>query len=128
MDRRQLDARLFAWGATPDHNTTLKRLAGRLLKHHHQLVTCLPRRRQACLKAPGAPMDNNQAERAIRPHDIFRHRSYQSRSPTGAATHADLMSLVQTLTLQGRAIGETLKFASLQHRHGDLTPVVVSGS
>ena len=38
------------------------------------------------------------------------------------------MSLVQTLTLQGRAIGETLQSAYLRHRHGDLTPVVVSQS
>ena len=81
-----------------------------------------------CLQVPGVPMDNNQAERAIRPHVIIRHRSYQSRSPTGMATHANLMSLVQTLTLQGRAIGETLRTAYLRHRHGDLTPVVVSGS
>jgi hypothetical protein len=38
------------------------------------------------------------------------------------------MSLVQTLTLQGRAIGETVKSAYLRHRHGDSTPVVVSES
>lgn len=122
LQRRQqrLETRLFAWGATPYRNTTLRRLAGRILKHHHQLLTCL--------KVLGVPMDNNQAERAIRPHVIIRHRSYQSRSPTGAATHAQLMSLVQTLTLQGRAIGETLKTAYLRHRHGDPTPVVVSRS
>lgn len=118
--QRRLEARLFAWGATPYHNKTLQRLAGRILKHHHQLLTCL--------KVPGVPMDNNQAERAIRPHVIIRKRSYQSRSPTGMATHASLMSLVQTLTLQGRVIGETLQSAYLRHRHGDLTPVVVSGS
>ena len=118
--QRRVEARLFAWGATPYHNTTLRRLASRILKHHQQLVTCL--------KVPGVPMDNNQAERAIRPHVIIRKRSYQSRSPTGMATHATLMSLVQTLTLQGRVIGETLKSAYLRHRHGDLTPVVVSQS
>ena len=118
--QRRLEARLFAWGATPHHNTTLQRLAGRVLKHHQQLVTCL--------KVPGVPMDNTQAERAIRPHVIIRKRSYQSRSPTGMATHANLMSLIQTLTRQGRVIGETLKTASLRHRHGDLTPVVVSQS
>lgn len=122
MERRQrrLEARLFAWGATPYRNTTLRRLAGRILKHHHQLLTFL--------HVAGLPYENNQAERAIRPHVIIRKRSYQSRSPTGMATHAQLMSLVQTLTLQGRAIGETLQSAYLRHRHGDLTPVVVSGS
>ena len=118
--RPHLETRLFAWGATPYRHKTLRRLAGRILKHHPQLLTCL--------KVPGVPMDNKQAERAIRPHVVIRHRSYQSRSPTGMATHASLMSLVHTLTLQGRAIGETLQSASLRHRHGDSTPVVVSGS
>ncbi len=118
--QRRLEARLFAWGATPYHNKTLRRLAGRILKHHQQLLTCLT--------VPGVPMDNNAAERAIRPHVIIRHRSYQSRSPTGMATHAQLMSLVQTLTLQGRAIGETLRTAYVRHRHGDFRPVVVSES
>lgn len=122
LKRRQqrLEARLLTWGASPYHNKTLRRLAGRILKHHHQLLTCL--------KVPGVPMDNNQAERAIRPHVIIRKRSYQSRSPTGMATHAQLTSLVQTLALQGRAIGETIRTAYLRHRHGDPTPVVVSKS
>ena len=122
LQRRQqrLETRLFAWGATPYHNKTLRRLAGRILQHHHQLLTFT--------RIAGVPADNNQAERAIRPHVIIRKRSYQSRSPTGMATHAQLMGLVQTLTLQGRVIGETLKSAYLRHRHGDPTPVVVSGS
>ena len=118
--QRRLEARLLAWGVTPYRNTTLRRLAGRILKHHDQLLTFV--------KVPGLPYENNQAERCIRPHVIIRKRSYQSRSPTGIATHAQLMSLVQTLTLQGRAIGETLRTAYLRHRHGDPTPVVVSGS
>lgn len=122
LQRRQqrLEARLFAWGATPYHNKTLRRLAGRVLKHHQQLLTFT--------RVAGLSPDNNHAERAIRPHVIIRKRSYQSRSPTGMTTHAHLMSLVQTLALQGRAIGETLKSAYLRHRHGDLRPVVVSGS
>ena len=122
VQRRQqrLEARLFAWGATPYRNQTWRRLAGRILTHHQPFLTCL--------KGPGVPMDHHQAERAIRPHVLIRHRSSQSRSPTRAATHASLMSLIQTLTLQGRAIGETLRTAYLRHRQGDLTPVVVSQS
>ena len=122
LQRRQqrLQGRLFDWGATPYHNKTLRRLAGRVLKHQHQLLTFT--------RVVGVPADNNQAERAIRPHVIIRKRSYQSRSPTGMTTHANLTSLVQTLALQGRVIGETLKTAYLHHRHGHLTPVVVSGS
>jgi len=118
--QRLVDDRLFAWGATPYRNKTLRRLAGRLLKPHHPLLTGR--------KVPGVPMDNNHAERAIRPHVIIRKRSYQSRSPTGAATPANLMSLVQTLVRQGRAIGDTLRTAYLHHRHGHIPPVVVSGS
>jgi hypothetical protein len=122
LQRRQqrLQARLFDGGATPYHNQTLRRLAGRVLTQHQPLLTVT--------RIAGVPADNNQAERAIRPHVIIRKRSYQSRSPTGMATHATLMSLVQTLALQSRAIGETLRSADLRHRHGDLTPVVVSGS
>jgi len=118
--QRRLDDRLFAWGAMPYHNKTLQRLAGRVLTHRQELLTFT--------RVAGVSPDNNAAERAIRPHVIIRKRSYQSRSPTGMATHASLTSLVQTLTLQGRAIGETLKTAYLRHRHGDPTPVVVSGS
>ena len=118
--QRRVEARLFAWGATPDHSKTLRRLAGRILKQPQQLLTFL--------HVAGLPYENNHAERAIRPHVILRHRSYQRRSPTGMATHATLMSLVQTLTRHGRAIGETLRTAYLRHRHGDFKPVVVSGS
>ncbi len=115
---RLLDERLLAWGAAPYQSKTLRRLSARILKHHHQLLTFL--------KVRGLPWENNQAERLIRPNVILRNRSYQSRSSQGAATHSALMSLVQTLTLQGRAVGETLKTAYLAHRHGDFTPVVVS--
>jgi hypothetical protein len=76
--QRRLEARLFAWGATPYHNPTLKRLAGRVLKHHDQLLTFV--------RVAGVPADNHPAERAMRPHVIIRKRSYQRRSPTGMAT------------------------------------------
>ena len=115
-----LSERLLAWGASPYRSKTLQRLSERILKHHHQLLTFL--------KQPKVPMDNNHAERWIRPHVIIRKRSYQSRSPTGVLTHAHLMSLVETLALQGRAIGETIRSAYLHHRQGDLRPVIVSNN
>ena len=115
---RLLEERLLAWGAAPYQSAALRRLSARILKHHHQLLTFL--------KVQGLPWENNQAERLIRPNVILRNRSYQSRSPQGAATHARLMGLVQTLTLQGRSAGEVLKAAYLRHRHGDFTPVVLS--
>ena len=115
---RLLEERLLAWGAAPYQSAALRRLSARILKHHHQLLTFL--------KVQGLPWENNQAERLIRPNVILRNRSYQSRSPQGAATHARLMGLVQTLTLQGRSAGEALKAAYLRHRQGDFTPVVLS--
>lgn len=114
---RLLSERLMNWGAAPYRNKMLRRLSERILKHHHQLLTFL--------EQPGLPMDNNQAERLIRPNVIIRKRSYQSRSPTGAATHSALMSWVQTLALQGKAIGPTLGRAYVRHRQGDPTPVLL---
>ena len=114
---RLLSERLLAWGVAPYRNKTLRRLSERILKHHHQMLTFL--------KQPGLPMDNNQAERMIRPHVIIRKRSYQCRSPTGAVTHSDLMSWVQTLVLQGRAIGPTLGAAYVRHRQGDPAPILL---
>lgn len=111
---RLLSERLLAWGAAPYRNKTLRRISERMLKHHHQMLTFL--------QQPGLAMDNNHAERMIRPHVIIRNRSYQCRSPTGAVTHSDLMSWVQTLTLQGRAIRPTLGRAYVLHRQRDPWP------
>lgn len=118
--RSLLSQRLWQWGTQPYATASLKRLAKRIRQRHAHLLTFLD--------VPGLSADNNHAERLIRPHVILRNRSYQSRSPTGAQTHAQLMSLVQTLQLQDRAVGETLREAYLRHRHGDFTPVAVSES
>ncbi len=112
---RLLSDRLLAWGAAPYRNKTLRRISERVLKHHNQMLTFL--------QQPGLAMDNNHAEQLIRPHVIIRNRSYQCRSPTGAVTHSDLMSWVQTLALQGRAIGPTLGRAYVLHRQRDPWPV-----
>ena len=50
----------------------------------------------------GVPLTNNAAERQIKPMVITRKISGGSRSVRGAATHAVNMSVVQTLTLQGK--------------------------
>lgn len=101
-------------GAAPYRNKTPRRLSERILKHHHQLLTFL--------KQPGLASDNHQAERLIRPYVIIRKRSYQSRSPSGAAIRSALMSWVQTLALQVKTIGPTLGGAYARHRQGDPTP------
>lgn len=116
--QRLLEDRLLTWATTVYPLKVLQRLAGRVLKHHRSLLTFL--------QVPGLPCENNQAERCIRPHVILRNRFYQSRSSNGAMTHAKLMSLVHTLHLQGRTIGEFLMKAYLKHRQGDLNPLILS--
>ncbi len=49
------------------------------------------------------PLTNNHAERMIRPMVVTRKISDGSRSNAGAATHAVNMSVMQTLSLQGKA-------------------------
>ena len=52
--------------------------------------------------SPGVPADNNHVERMIRPNVIFRKISFQNMSRKRANTHDVLMSLLQSLRLQGR--------------------------
>ena len=66
--------------------------------------------------------NNNRAERMIRPNVIYRNRSYGNRSDRGAEAHGTLMSLMQTLRLQGKNVGENLRTAFLKHRQGDASP------
>jgi len=65
----------------------------RLCKHRDGLFTFLDK--------PEVPFDNNLAERAFRPAVILRKNSRSNRSEHGAATHAVLMSIYQTLKLRG---------------------------
>lgn len=54
-----------------------------------------------CLDHPGIPSDNNQAERVLRKIVIQRKISGGNRSPTHAVYHAKLMSVIETLRLEG---------------------------
>jgi transposase len=55
------------------------------------------------------PLTNNHAERLIRPMVVTRKISGGPRSNEGAATHAVNMSIMQTLSLQGKAFFQGIK-------------------
>ncbi len=74
------------------------------------------------LKDPSLDWNNNRAERMIRPNVIYRNRSYGNRSDRGAEAHGTIMSLMQTLKLQGKNVTESLRMAFLQHRQGNPVP------
>ena len=74
------------------------------------------------LKDPSLDWNTNRAERMIRPNVIYRNRSYGNHSDRGAEAHGTIMSLMQTLRLQGQNVGENLRQAFLRHRQGITTP------
>lgn len=80
------------------------------------------------LKDPTLAWNNNLAERMIRPNVIYRNRSFGNRSERGAEAHGTLMSLMQTLRLQGKNVGESLRLAFLQHRQGHAVPCLSLGA
>lgn len=71
-------------------------LVNRLQDFHSALFTCL--------SAPGIPPDNNHAERVIRKIVVQRKISGGNRSPTHALYHAKLMSVIETLRLEGGSL------------------------
>ncbi len=72
--------------------------------------------------------NNNLAERMIRPHVIYRNRSFGNRSVAGLKTHSTLTSIIQSLLLQKRNVTESLKTAFLAHRHGNSIPLLFTSS
>lgn len=68
-------------------------LVNRLEDFHSALFTCL--------SAPGIPPDNNHAERVVRKIVVQRKISGGNRSSAHAAHHAKLMSVIETLRLEG---------------------------
>lgn len=114
---RQLAAikqRLFEFMMCPYRNKNLQRLSKRFSKFWLDMFTFL--------QDPAVAWNNNIAERMIRPNVIYRNRSFGNRSLRGADAHATLMSLIQTLILQKRNVGDFLRSAYLFHRQGNPTP------
>lgn len=75
------------------HDPPSARLIRRLSEFRHALFTCL--------MEGGIPPDNNHAERVLRKLVVQRKISGGNRSPTHAVHHAKLMSVLETLRLQG---------------------------
>jgi len=72
----------------------------RIRRQDHRLLTAL--------HYEGVALTNNHAERQIRPLTVTRKISGGSRSKQGARTHAVLMSIVQTASLQKKPIFKEL--------------------
>jgi hypothetical protein len=113
--RRVVDIkqRLFDFMMSPYENKNLQRLSKRFNKFWLDMFTFL--------QDPTVAWNNNLAERMIRPNVIYRNRSFGNRSSRGAKAHGIMMSLIQTMRLQKKDVGEFLRSTFLAHRQGDST-------
>ena len=118
--RLRLEERLFDFTIAVYTNKNLQRLSKRFVQSWRDMFQFL--------KDPTLAWNNNLAERLIRPNVIYRNRSFGNRSDRGAEAHGTIMSLMQTLRLQGQNVGENLRTAFLKHRQGDATPCLSWGT
>ena len=118
--RFRLEERLFDFMALGYVNKNLQRLSKRFARSWLDMFRFL--------KDPSLAWNNNLAERMIRPNVIYRNRSFGNRSDRGAQAHGTIMSLMQTLRLQGKNVTEHLRTAFLKHRQGDPSPCLSLGS
>lgn len=118
--RLRLEQRLFDFTTAVYTNKNLLRLSKRFVQSWLEMFRFL--------KDPTLDWNNNFAERMIRPNVIYRNRSFGNRSDRGAEAHGTIMSLMQTLRLQGKNVGENLRFAFLHHRQGHTAPCLSLGS
>ena len=72
----------------------------------------------ALVRYEGVEPTNNAAERALRPAVLWRKRSQGSRSERGCRFVERMLTAVQTLRLQKRAVVEYLVEAITAHRNG----------
>ena len=121
--RRVVDIkqRLFDFMMSPYENKNLQRLSKRFNKFWLDMFTFL--------QDPEVAWNNNFAERMIRPNVIYRNRSFGNRSDRGAKAHGLMMSIIQTMRLQKKDVGEFLRSTFLAHRRGDnvsrLAPILL---
>jgi transposase len=118
--RFRLEERLFDFMAFGYTNKNLQRLSKRIAQSWLDMFRFL--------KDPSLDWNNNFAERMIRPNVIYRNRSFGNRSERGAEAHGTLMSLMQTLRLQGKNVTESLRVAFLRHRQGFPAPYLSLGT
>jgi transposase len=84
---RQLDERLV------EPNSSLGRAITYMLKHWEKLTLFL--------RVPGAPLDNNICERALKKSILHRKNAYFFKTPNGAHVGDLFMSLIYTCELDG---------------------------
>lgn len=70
---------------------------------------------------------NNRAERALRPAVLWRKRSFGCHSEDGCRFVERLLTVVQTLRLNGRDVLDYLQAALTAHRHGLPAPKLLVG-
>lgn len=112
--RERIEERLFDFMAKGYTNKNLQRLSKRFAQSWLDMLRFL--------KDPSLAWNNNLAERLIRPNVIYRNRSFGNRSDRGAEAHGTMMSLMQTLQLQNKNVGDNLRKAYLSHRQGFPAP------
>jgi transposase len=74
----------------------------------------------------GVEPTNNRAERALRPAVLWRKRSFGCHSEEGCRFVERLLTVVQTLRLQGRDVLDYLQAALTAHRHGLPAPKLLN--
>ena len=89
---RKLDRQLQALGNHGWQDVSCERLAKRIRKYHHQLLTCV--------RYPAVRPDNNTAERGLRPVVVQRKITSGNRSAKGARTYEVNMSVIETMRAQ----------------------------
>ena len=62
-----------------------------------------------CLREPGVPPTNNQAEQSLRPIVIMRKIIQCTRGDVGLQNHSVLHTLIETARRQGRAVRQFLQ-------------------
>jgi len=100
MGVARLEGRLLEISHTSWQHLDAQRLAKRIEKYWNQLLTFL--------WYYDVQMDNNTAERAIRPAVMIRKNSYCNHSHRGALTQSVLMTVFRTLKLKGHQPLDTI--------------------
>lgn len=93
----RLDKRLKRLATHSWSDSQCQRLAKRLAKYHHQLLTCI--------RLPNVLPENNTAERGLRPVVVQRKITGGSRSRKGADTYGVNKTVIETLWLEGGDLG-----------------------
>jgi transposase len=114
MSVARLEARLGSLANESWEHSDANRLAKRLSKYGHELLTFLWHN--------DVPSDNNAGERAIRPAVMIRKNSYCNHSDRGALTQSVLMSVLRTLRVRGNQPLDTIMSALAAYSKTGILP------